>query len=224
MPVQMLGRLAVGLFVAAIFTGTALAGAGDPERRAIKPADQAWAKHVNLTYRDVPADFIQQGVGTNSRSGGGLTCSGFSPDLSRFTITGQATSPAFTRTDGTSIFSASEIFRSTADERGDWSATARPQALPCVAKMLAGQLRGALRVRIVSKSVRQAPSFGERGISYRIVAAMSVNGVSAKLWFDIVGVARGRADATLAMISIRRAPSTRLETALLAKLARRLAH
>jgi hypothetical protein len=220
MPVLMIGRLAVALLLAAVFTATSLAAAGDPEKRAIKRADQAWAKRANLTHRDVPSTFLQQGTGTAGKSGGGLTCPNFAPDLSHFTITGQATSPAFARADGTTVFSAVEVFRSAGDERGDWYASARPGALPCVAKMLSDQLQGT--VRIVSRSLRQAPRLGQRAISFRVVGIASVSGVTAKLWFDIMGVSRGRADATLAVVSVRRAPSSRLENSLLAKLASRL--
>jgi hypothetical protein len=223
MRVLMSGRLAAALIAAAVFTGTALGGAGDPEKRAIRPADQSWAKRVNLSYRDVPSGFLQQGAAGGSGSGSGFTCGSFAPDLSGFTITGQATSAAFTRPDGTTIFSAAEIFRSAADERGDWAASARPQALPCVAKMLADQLRGTLPVRIVARTIRRAPRLGQRAISFRIVGATSASGTSVKLWFDILGVSRGRADATLAMITVRHAPSAKLENSLLAKLTRRLA-
>jgi hypothetical protein len=222
MPLSMTGRLVIASLAAAIFAGTALAAAGDPEKRTIRPADQAWAKRVNLTYRDLPSDFVQQGQPTSGQNGS-LTCSSFAPDLSAFTITGQATSPAFIRADGTTIFSASEIFRSVRDERGDWSRSARREALPCVARMLERQTSGTLRLHVTSRKLRGAPRVGDRSISFRIVAVTTANGITVKVWFDIVGVERGRADATLAVIAVRRPPSSPLENTLVAKLARRLA-
>jgi hypothetical protein len=222
MPLSMTGRLVIAALAAAILAGTAFASAGDPEKRAIRPADQAWAKRINLTYRDLPSDFVQQGQ-PSSGQGGSLTCRSFAPDLSAFTITGQANSPPFTRVDGTSIFSSAEVFHSVRDERGDWSRSARREALPCVARMLQRQTSGTLRLRVTSSKVRRAPRVGERSISFRIVAVTTVSGVPVKVWFDIIGVSRGRADATLAVIAVRQAPSSSLENALVAKLARRLA-
>jgi hypothetical protein len=215
------GRLLMVAGLACAFAATAFAAPGDPEKRAIRPADQAWAKRVNLTYRDLPGDFVQQGRPSGGASGS-FTCSSFTPDLSSFTITGQATSPAFTRADGTSIFSAAEIFRSVRDERGDWSRSARREALPCVARMLERQTSGTLRLRVTSSTLRRAPHVGDQSISFRIVATTNAGGVPVKVWFDIIGVERGRADATLAVIAVRTRPSTSLENSLVVKLARRL--
>jgi hypothetical protein len=222
MPVSMTGRLAVVPLAAAIFAGTALAAPGDPEKRAIRPADQAWARRVNLTSRDLPSGFVQEGRPTNGGNGT-LTCSTFAPDLSAFTITGRATSAPFTRADGTTVFSAAEVFRSVGDERGDWARSARREALKCVAHELESETRGSLRLSATSSSLRRAPRLGDRTISFRIVARTSAGGVPVKVWFDVIAVARGRADATLAVISVSAPPSSALENALLAKLARRLA-
>src|SRR5437763_6573252 len=166
MPLWMTRRLVIAALTAAVCAGTAFAAPGDPEKRAIRPADQAWAKRVNLTYRDLPHTFVQQGQ-PSSGANGSFTCSSFAPDLSSFTITGQATSPAFIRGDGTTIFSAAEIFRSVRDERGDWSRSARRQALPCVARQLERQTSGTLQLRVTSTSLRPAPHVGDRSISLR---------------------------------------------------------
>ena len=218
-----MSRLMIVAALACAFAATAFAAPGDPEKRAIRPADQSWAKRVNLTYRDLPGNFVQQGR-PSSGANGSFTCGSFAPDLSSFTITGQATSPAFVRGDGTSIFSAAEVFRTVRDERGDWSRSARREALPCVAQELERQTSGTLRLRVTSKKLRRAPRVGDRSISFRIVAVTNAAGVPVKVWFDIIGVERGRADATLAVIAVRTAPSTSLENGLVAKLARRLAH
>jgi hypothetical protein len=211
-------RLAIGLFAAALFASTALAAPGDAEHRAITARDQAWAKRVNLTLRDLPAGFRQ---GAQSPSGsGGLTCSGFAPDLSRFTITGEAASRVFARADGLVVFSAAEIFRSSSDQRGDWAATARREALPCLRDVLQRSL--GTYGRVAGASLRPAPRLGERTISFRTSVSVSANGANVKVWLDVLAVARGRGDATLGVLSVRRAPSAALERSLLAKLASRL--
>jgi hypothetical protein len=211
-------RLAIGLFAAALFASSALAAPGDSERRALTAHDQAWAKRVNLTLRDLPGGF-RQGP-QNPTGSGGLTCSGFAPDLSRFTITGQAASRQFARSDGVAIFSAAEIFRSTGDQHGDWAATARREALPCIRDLL--QQAVGSSARVASTSLRSAPRLGERTISFRATMVVSGNGVKATIWLDMLAVAQGRGDATLGVLTVRKAPSASLERSLLAKLASRL--
>jgi hypothetical protein len=214
-------RIVIAALAAAVFAGTALAAPGDPEKRAIRRADQSWAKRVNVTYRDLPGDFVQQGQ-PSSRANGSFTCSSFAPDLSSFTITGQATSAPFVRGDGTTLFSAAEVFRNVRDERGDWSRSARREALPCVARELERQTSGTLQLHVRSSTMRRAPRVGDRSISFRVVAVTNASGTPVKVWFDIIAVERGRADATLAVITIGTAPSGSLENSLVAKLARRL--
>jgi hypothetical protein len=216
----MTGRLVIALLTAAVLANTAVAAAGHPEKRAITPADQAWAKRINLSSRDVPTDFVQGPLEPSGTST--LTCASFAPDLSSFTITGRASSHSFSRSDGTSLFSAAEVFRTSADERGDWQRSARREALPCLAHMLENLSRNGVQLKVTSSALRPAPRLGERSISFRIAATISANGSAVKTWFDIDAVARGRADATLAVISFWAPPDSALEQSLLAKLARRL--
>jgi len=216
----MTGRLVIALLAATVLASTAAAAGGSPEKRAITPADQAYAKRINLGVRDVPSDFVRGPVQPPGAST--LTCASFAPDLSAFTITGQASSHSFRRADGTSLFSVAEVFRTSADERGDWQRSARREALPCLAHAMEQLSRGGVQLKVTSTAVRPAPRLGEHSISFRIVATISANGASVKTWFDIAAVARGRADATLGVISFRAAPSSALEHSLLAKLASRL--
>jgi hypothetical protein len=51
----------------------------------------------------------------------------------------------------------------------------------------------------------------------------AVNGVNCTVRLDVFGVARGRGDATLGVISLNAVPPAALEQRLLAKLAARLA-
>jgi hypothetical protein len=211
-------RLGLVALVAAVLASTALASPGSRERRAITAADQAWAKRINLTLRDLPAGY-RQGDAQPSNSGG-LTCPGFAPDLSRFTITGEATSRQFLTGSGASIFSSAEVFRTAADERGDWALSARREALTCLRQQLQKAVGSAAKV---AATVRTAPRFGERSISFRTTLAVAANGVRVTVWLDVLGVARGRADVSLVAMSVRTPPSAALERSLLAKLASRLA-
>ena len=211
-------RLAIGLLAAGILASSALAAPGDSERRALTPHDQAWAKRVNLTLRDLPAGF-RQGA-QNPTGSGGLTCNGFAPDLSRFTITGEAASHEFARADGVAVFSSAEIFRSAGDQRGDWAATARREALPCLRELL--QQSVGTSAHVAGTSLRPAPRLGSRTVSFRATVVVAANGVKVPIWLDLLAVAQGRGDATLGVLSVRKAPSAALERSLLAKLASRL--
>jgi hypothetical protein len=213
----MVRRLGLAALLAALLASTALAAPGDRERRAITARDQAWAKRINLTLRDLPAGF-RQGTAHESNSGT-LTCPGYSPDLSRFTITGEATSRQFVHASGASIFSSAEIFRTVADQRGDWRLSARHEALACLREQLQYAVGTAARV---AASVRPTPRLGDRSISFRATLSIAANGVKATVWLDVLGVSRGRGDATLVAMSVRRPPSAALEQSLLAKLASRL--
>jgi hypothetical protein len=214
-------HLGLALLAAAVVAGGAAAASGDPEKRDIRPADQAWATHATLTARDVPSSFTANRA-PSSKNNGPLTCPGFQPDLSDLTITGEALSPLFQNQAGTTIFASAEVYRSSHDEREAWRRTARREALRCVARMLESISASGLRVTVTRRLVRAAPSVGERAISFRIVATVKTQGISIPVWIDLLGVARGRADATLVISTVRAAPSAALERTLLGKLDLRL--
>ena len=214
----MVRRLGLAALAAAVLASTAVAAPGDAERRAINGRDQASAKRVNLTLDDLPYGFIE-GPARQSSPPASFTCPGFAPDLSRFTITGEAKSRHFVRSDGTAIFSAAEIFRSVGDQRGDWALTARREALQCLRWAL---MQGVAGATSVTAAVRPAPRVGDRAVWFRATMTVAANGFKARVWLDLFGVARGRGDATLAVVSVRKAPPAGLERSLLARLASRL--
>jgi hypothetical protein len=209
------------LLCAAIVAGSAAAASGDPERRDIRPADQARAARATLRRADLPSGFTAGRPGS-TKNNGPLTCPGFEPDLSDLTITGEALSPVFHNPAGTTIFAAAEVYESRHDEQESWRRTARPEALRCVARLLENLSASGLRVKVTHRLVRAAPRVGERAISFRIVASISVQGLVVPAWVDLLAVARGRADATLVISTVRSAPSAALERRLLGTLDRRL--
>jgi hypothetical protein len=218
----MTARLCLGLLAATMVVGSAAAAAGDPERRDIRPADQAWAKRATLRPADLPTSFTAIRVGTKPK-GGPLRCPGFQPDLSDLTITGEAVSPVFqNQATGMTIYAGSEVYRSVHDEREAWRRTARREALRCVAGELQQSSLSGVRIKVSRRFMRVAPRVGERAISGRIVASVSAQGLTIPVWIDLLGVARGRADATLIVSAVRAAPSAALEGKLLAALDRRL--
>jgi hypothetical protein len=218
----MTARLCLGLLAATIVVGSAAAAAGDPERRDIRPADQAWAARATLHPSDLPSSFTAIRVGSKQK-GGPLRCPGFQPDLSDLTITGEAVSPVFqNQATGMTIYAGAEVYKSVRDEREAWRRTARREALRCVAgELRRGSLAG-VSVKVTRRFMRVPPRVGERAISGRIVASVVVQGLTIPVWIDLLGVARGRADATLIVSAVRLAPPAALEGRLLAALDRRL--
>lgn len=216
-------RLCLALLGATVVVSGATAASGDPERRDIRPADQAWAARATLRARDVPSGFTAGRPGS-AKNNGPLTCPGFQPDLSDLTITGEALSPAFQNRAGTTILASAEVYKSVHDEREAWRRTARREALRCVARLLENISASGLRVTVTGRLVRVAPTVGERAISFRITATITAQGIAVPAWIDLLGVARGRADATLMMSTVRSAPSAVLERKLLGKLDLRLKH
>jgi hypothetical protein len=216
-------HLCLALLAAAVVAGSAAASSGDPERRDIRPADQAWATRATLTARDVPPGFTANRA-PSSKKNGPLTCPGFQPDLSDLTITGEATSPLFQSPAGTTVFASAEVYKSVHDERAAWRRTARREALRCIARELGSISASGLRVTVTQRLVRVPPHVGERAISFRIKATITGQGLAIPTWIDLLAVASGRADATLLMSTVRSAPSDSLERKLLGKLALRLKH
>lgn len=214
-------RLCVAVLGATIVVSSAAAAAGDPEKRDIRPADQAWAARATLHARDIPSGFTASRP-SSTKNNGPLTCPGFQPDLSDLTITGEALSPLFQSPAGTTIFASAEVYKSVHDEREAWRRTARREALRCVARELGSISASGLRVTVTQRLVRVPPRVGERTISFRIKATITGQGLTIPTWIDLLAVARGRADATLLMSTVRSAPSDALERRLLGKLALRL--
>jgi hypothetical protein len=174
----------------------ATAAARDPrlEQVRLNPADNALAKRIALTPRDV-------GVGWRSTtvpdSDDQLNCPGWSPNLSRFTITGKATR-AYSQPTGASIVSAVEVYESKADAAGDFKAAATPAVARCLKLALEREFgNGAVPVRVRSAKVVPAPRVGDRRIAYRVIASLNAGGVVLNVYFDVIVVQKGRSIVAL---------------------------
>jgi hypothetical protein len=174
----------------------ATAGARDPrlEQVRLTAADNALAKRIALTPRDV-------GVGWRSTtvpdSDDQLNCPGWSPNLSRFTITGKATR-AYTQPTGASIVSAVEVYESKADAAGDFKAAATPAVARCLKLALEREFaNGAVPVRVRSAKVVRAPRVGDRRIAYRVIASLNAGGALLNVYFDVIVVQKARSIVAL---------------------------
>ena len=190
-------RLAIAtvLCLLSLLVVTAASGR-DPrlEKLQLRAADVALAKRITLKQGDVGASWRPTRI--PSGSGERLVCPGFNPDLSRFTITGQASS-GFTRTNGSSIVSSVEVYESRADAIGDFHAGAKPIVASCLKRSLEQELNvgGLVEVTVPFARVVAAPRAGDRRIGYRIVARLAAATTQLDVYLDVVAVQRGRSIA-----------------------------
>jgi hypothetical protein len=152
------------------------------------------AKRIALKAGEVGAGWRSTSVPNSDQQ---LQCPGFNPNLSRFTITGKA-STAFVQSTGSSIASVVEVYESRADAAGDFRAAATPAVARCLRFALEREFsNGPVPVRVRSARVVAAPRVGERRIAYRVVASIDLGSAPLNVYFDVVVVQRGRSIAAL---------------------------
>jgi hypothetical protein len=183
------------VLVLSLLVATAASGR-DPrlERVQLRAADVALAKRITLRQRDVGATWRPTRIPDSG--GQRLTCAGFNPDLSRFTISGKANS-GFTQPTGASIISTVEVYKSRADAIGDFQTGAKPIVANCLKRSLEKELNagGLVEATIPFARVVAAPQVGDRRIAYRIVARLEAASTQLDIYLDVVVVQRGRSIA-----------------------------
>jgi hypothetical protein len=186
----------VGLLVLSLLLATAASGR-DPrlERVQLRPADVALAQRITLKQKDVGASWRPTRIPDSE--GQRLTCPGFNPDFSRFTISGKANS-GFTQPTGASSISTVEVYESRADAIGDFQTGAKPIVARCLKQSLERELKGTgglVQATVPVARVVAAPRVGDRRIAYRIVARIEAENTRVDLYLDVVVVQRGRSIA-----------------------------
>lgn len=194
----------LGLLAAfAVCVAAAAAAERDPrlEQLRLNAKDGALAKQIALRASDLGAGWKK--TKPTPASDEPLNCPGFKPDLSAFTITGEAQSE-FARANGTAAMSAVEVYESRADAVGDFRAAATPAAAKCLRHGLEEALRkerdSRVKLTVVSSKVAPAPAVGDRRIGYRLVMRAEYSGIPVPLYFDVTVVQRGRTIAALSFM------------------------
>lgn len=189
-------RLVLLTLLLVSLAAAATAVARDPglERLRLNAADNALARKIAVKQSEVGANWRKTTLPDSNEQ---LTCPGFRPNLSRFTITGKATT-AFVRGTGASIVSAVEVYESRADAVGDFKAGATPAVARCLRLTLEKAFaNSAALVSVRSARVVPAPRVGERRIAYRVVAALDTGVQALNIYFDVIVVQRGRSIVAL---------------------------
>ena len=190
------------MLLLAALAAAATAVARDPrlEQVRLNAADNALARKVTLRQADVGRTWRKTPLPDSNQQ---LTCPGFSPNLSRFTITGKAQS-AFARATGASIVSAVEVYESRADAVGDFRAAAVPAVARCLRYALERQFSAsAVPIRVRSARVVRAPRVGDRRIGYRVIAGLEGGAQQLNIYVDVVVAQRGRSIVALFFTAVQ---------------------
>jgi hypothetical protein len=214
--VQLVAVIALALATAAV------AAAADPrvEKKRLRAADVALAKRTNLALTDLTAGWKRY-PSKGSPSGDQPSCPGYNPDLSRFTITGEAEA-SFNHPQGFFIVSDMQIFPSRAQAIADFRAGATPSLAGCLSHVFERDFaQGAGgRARTTSSRKVASPRIGARAAWYRLVGRLTVGGNTAPVNMDLLAVQKGRSQVVLMFIGLR--GPIRDEVALGRLLARRM--
>jgi hypothetical protein len=203
---RFVGLVLVLLAVLAV-AGAAFAGDPRSEQVRLRAADVALAKRVTASQRDVGRAWTK--IALPPSKGERMTCPGFDPDFSAFTITGKAAS-AYAQRTGASVVSTVEVYESRADAVGDFRVGARPQVAQCLRRVLQQELASSpLATKVVSARVVGAPRVGERRIAYRLVATLEGLGQKVTIYLDVVAMQRGRSVVALMFTSPQRPSAQR---------------
>jgi hypothetical protein len=193
-----MGRLlAIALLGAAVFAGSAFAGAKDPKKH-YNAADLAWARSIRIHRSDLPGSGWKAERSSSDSDYAPEGCK--NPDLSDLTETGEASNPDFTR-GGSFIGSGSSIFATEQQATAAWARTSRIPLSRC----LVGAMKDGMATSSAVLSVRSTSSlhpglapheFGTR-VSFRIAGpAAKVDGRISYYVF-----ARGRAIGAVMVVS-----------------------
>lgn len=189
-------RLAAAVVLLALVPA-ALAGT-DPraEQLRLTAADNALARRATVQAGDLSAGWRRVPAGADESEV--PTCPGYAPDFSRFVITGKSRS-AFQSGVGASIVSSVEVYRSRRDAVGDFRLGTQPAVARCLKHLLDKAFAGveSMDAEVISSRRIPAPKLGERAAAYRLVAELTANGVSVKVYIDVLVFQRGRSIAAL---------------------------
>ena len=121
-----------------------------------------------------------------------MSCPGFDPDFSRFTITGKSRS-AFSSTGGRSVVSLVEVYASRAQAVGDFRLGAQPALARCLRTTLQDAVPAGTNLTLRVRTSRMQPLGG--------VGENSSGNVSLPLYLDALVFQRGRTITALMFTS-----------------------
>lgn len=196
------------------------AGERDP-KRALTAADQAFARRIVVKRADLPAGRWRAVRATDEPD---VRCPGlYNPDYSDLTLTGKAMSPDFDIGEEQGVASEAEVYRTAADAAASWRRALAPGALPCLRRELARLSDKDVKVTVLSAARRPFPRFGGASVLFSLVVRFAPRGDEPAVgYFDLVGLYRGRAIATVEFFRLGARFAAAPERAVAAAVARRM--
>lgn len=176
------------LFAALVFEATALA---DNPTIRINSGDQAWASASLLRPKDFPLGW--RGGETKPVKLNGTGCPNFDPKASDLVITGHANASFANARLGAQVSLDSQVLRSAADVRTDFSRTMQPGLADC----LAWQLKKGPNITGVKVERLDFPKVGALVAAYRGIITVKSRGSTAKVVSDFIFIGNGRLEYSL---------------------------
>ena len=190
---MLLTALLCALAASAAFAAT------DPrsEKKRLRPADVALAKRTNLTLSDLAPGWKRM-RSSDSSSRSNSSCPGYNPDLSRFTITGEAESN-FQHPQGFFIAAMIQVFPSRGEAAVDFRTGAKPALARCLEFAFETDFAKGAGGRAIAVSSRMvaSPRIGERAAWYRLFGRLTIRGKVSPVHMDFLAVQQGRTQAML---------------------------
>lgn len=207
--------LACSLLLALVGAGAALAGRGDPQER-LTPADQARAKAMVLRRSDLGAGFKSS---PSTADDSDFYCKAI--DESDLTVTGDASSPDFTRQTQSSytiVGSQAQVYKTLAQSNTSWQRGTSPAGVRCLRD---GTVDAARKGGLRFQSFRRIafPALAQRSVAFRAVALQQ----GIPVVFDIIAMQHGRAFAGVSFGSLLVPPARAQEVAAARVVASRMA-
>lgn len=204
--------------LAAVLAGTALAAAGDPQKKYTK-ADQARARAASLRLSDFASGWKAK---PGSKNGSHPRCSKYNPDQSDLVQTGKYDSPDFARADGSSVSVSTSLFRTVKMARTGYSRVARPALPACFGELFTKGVTRPNSAQVTFAGRLSFPKVGDRSNAYRLRAVVKTPSGSAPVGIDLVLFNKGRYDIALIFLGIGKPLPSSLEQAAVARVVSRV--
>jgi len=211
--------LGVAALAAAIAVPAALASNGDPQKRLTK-ADQAKARSIALHASDFPAGWV--GGPNTHTTRDSPRCATYNPDQSDLVETGSVDSPDFKRADGSFVSSSVGIFKTKKMAKAGYERVSKPQLASCFGELFKKGAAPAT-VQLLQVGPLAFRHLGDRSNAYRLMANVSLQGVTIPVAIDIVAFNRARVDVAMIFLGIRAPLPASFEQSLAARVAARAA-
>ena len=190
------------LLLTSFVAGTAAAATadrGDAQRR-ISSADQALARSLLLKQSDLAPDVKSEA--SSGANENGPYCKAL--DESDLVLTADVEGRLFSReAQGTyaGVTSSAQLYRTKAMAASSWARGTSAAGLQCAKRVLAGSFaRDGFRLDSLRRT--SFANLADRTVAYRVILSRLSAGIRVRLYFDVLVLARGRAQATVLFISL----------------------